>query len=403
MTSTALDGDAALSLPAVNDAGFEAAKISNNAGIARMATVAAGSMKIGTDERPFEIKAGPATEEGTKFETSLDGEAPIAGTIRRATTEERQSFWERMRDKAAAMVVWVAGAAAVAGATETAKGGMVLDDGYNPIAAAQAHKGGTAYLIGDMGGTTVYFSGVPLPDPADPTHSSNILLTAHQNNVQGTPVTFSTAGNGANYLTDPGTVVGIKDVVIIPGYNENGSTPDLAIAHLSAPLPIAWNGMVDFTPDGKVTFATVSPGETIYGTGFGVWGTAATGLHLPDGNSRRWSGSADMDAHGFSNDFYYVARFDAGGVLFGPDNGRALNFDSGGAWYNASGQLVGLTDFGGASFTGIEKLWDPTITQQINDNMQTSIVPEPTSAAMLMLGLAGILVLRTRRGCDSAR
>ncbi|MEI6074492.1 MAG: hypothetical protein WCS94_02890 [Verrucomicrobiota bacterium] len=81
-------------------------------------------------------------------------------------------------------------------------------------------------------------AGTPFYESATYLDSYNVLMTTHQLFNAGIPVTLIAVGNGNSYSNSPGTTVAIHDIVAYAGYVSLGSSMDLAIAHLSAPLPL---------------------------------------------------------------------------------------------------------------------------------------------------------------------
>ena len=238
-------------------------------------------------------------------------------------------------------------------------------------------------------------AGTPFYESATYLDSYNVLMTTHQLSSSGNPVTLAILGTGNNYSNSPGTMVAIHDVVAYAGFVSGGSTPDLAIAHLSAPLPpphgssINENaGPVSLSP---MAFASVSQGQTIWGAGFGFYGTLGGGLNLQDGNSRGWNAPVVLNSHGFDANSYFAANFNRDSTL-GAMNGMGAQLDSGCPWYDQSGNLVGISVAANnsAGYTIVERLSDPTILAWIQANL---FVP-PT----LQLQRAGTNVVLTWSG-----
>ena len=283
--------------------------------------------------------------------------------------------------------------AVVALLLQSAWGGLGIDGSSDAahVSAGLNFRGGVLWVYGlTQSGTPFHESGIYL-DPY------NVLITAHQTLSSGIPVTLITVGNGNDYTNDSGTVVAIHDYVTYVGFVPGGSTPDLAIAHLSAPLPLPTGsginsngGPVSLHP---MTFTPVSQGQTIWAAGFGAYGTWTGGAHLPDGNSRAWTAPVDFDGHGANENYFFAGNFAASGGFGGPMNGIGSVFDSGSPQYDQSGNLVGMTV--GAytwqvGYTIVERLSDPTIQSWIRTNL---FVP-PT----LQLQRAGTNVVLTWSG-----
>ena len=139
-------------------------------------------------------------------------------------------------------------------------------------------------------------------------------------------------GTGANYLTDPGTLVGVAEVLVYPTYQGGNdvTNPDIAILRLATPL----KGIT------QVEYGNASPFEVVtsYGYGFAFYAGQPT---VPrDGFRRGWNARVRSSAPLFGNDQWYNS------TLFGdanvPVNGKGLGGDSGGGVFNAQGQLVGI-------------------------------------------------------------
>ena len=282
---------------------------------------------------------------------------------------ECQPNWAASRSKRAFARMTVV--AAVAMLLQTAWGGLgvlgVPDSAY--VSAGLNFRGGVLWISG------VTQSGVPFWESAIYLDPYNVLMTTHQTFITTSPAVYLAVGTGNNYSNSLGTVVGVHDYVTYQGYVAGGSTPDMAIAHLSAPLPsptgpgINGNGgPVSLSP---MTFASVSQGQTIWGAGFGVYGTFTGGAHARDGNSRAWNAPVDLNSHGFNANYYFAAEFSESGG-FGQMNGLAAQGDSGGPWYDQSGNLVGISvaaNTGTAGYTLIQWLADPTIQSWIRTNL----------------------------------
>ena len=180
-------------------------------------------------------------------------------------------------------------------------------------------------------------------------------------------------GTGVNYLTDPGTVVDVADVLKHPSYQgmpgaTDTTNPDIAILRLATPL----KGIT------QVEYGNASPFEVVTSFGYGFAFYAGQPTVPRDGFRRGWNAKVNPGAPLFGSDQWYnYTAFGAGGANV-PVNGKGLGGDSGGGVFNAQGQLVGI-NFGqsgnGASVgtTSYNDLAQPVILAWVQAN--TTIPP----------------------------
>lgn len=79
----------------------------------------------------------------------------------------------------------------------------------------------------------------------------------------------------------------------------------------------------------------------------------------------------ELNSHGFNANYYFAGNFSTSGVL-GTMNGIGAQNDSGGPWYDQSGNLVGISvavNTGTAGYTLIEWLAAPAIQSWIQSNL----------------------------------
>ena len=111
-----------------------------------------------------------------------------------------------------------------------------------------------------------------------------------------------------------------------------------------------------------------------------------------------WDGRVQSFAPIASSDTYYNSTFfgDFDGV---PLVGKVMNGDSGGGVFNQSAELVGLNtaQSGNSAIAGTSIYLDLSQPDVYNWIQSNTVVPEPSTMAMLGLGTAGLLLRRRRR------
>ena len=195
---------------------------------------------------------------------------------------------------------------------------------------------------------------------------------------------------GDNYKTNPGTVLAISDILVYPGYaGTTTTTPDLAILTFSEFL---------LPDDAPLTIGFANAGEIVIEAGFGASGTPSTGFLSPrDGFRRAWNARIrNNNLVGYSPTYFQTTTF--GGLDSGISlNGRGAAGDSGGPVFNASGELIGVTKAAsnGNAASGVtifQKLSEPDVLSWIQQN---TVVPEPSSALLLLVGTAYFYIRRS--------
>lgn len=203
---------------------------------------------------------------------------------------------------------------------------------------------------------------------------------------------------GANYITSTERY-SVRHTERYPGYEfGNPNTIDLGIGYL--------NSFVDgfATLGNRVTFAAASPnGERLTLVDYGNYGDLNTG-ELPSLGDRM--GGVARTASG-GNGVYPQDRYLSNIFNYSePLNVSGMNFSSGAPWYNASGDIVGITTAGtigtGPGFTTSVRLFTPEVQAYLQpiieaswQRLETSI-PSPSAAALLPVGL-GMAASRRRR------
>jgi hypothetical protein len=198
-------------------------------------------------------------------------------------------------------------------------------------------------------------------------------------------------GDGLNYLTDRGNLMHATSFWIYPGSTgSNGaSVPDITLIKFDSPY---------FASSDK-TIGSVGANQTVTSAGFGDWGTpnsvAANGL-ARDGQLRGWEANVSPIAFGGYSDTYYQSAyfgFGNSGLL----DGQGANRDSGSPVFNNAGELVGINvaadlSYGQLGATEFLGLSNPDVQSWVY-----SIVPEPSSGALALLGGSALLASRRKR------
>ena len=222
----------------------------------------------------------------------------------------------------------------------------------------------------DSTGTLVTKASAVLIDP------HWVLLTGHQ--LYEHSYSELRFGLGPNIFTDPGETRTVTTTVIYPDYTGGwgGSLNDIALGYLADPI-------LDVTPANRFR-GTDEAGTHVSIVGYGRPGTATAGLGDYDGENRGGENivaSIGHGVYGFGTN-YLIADF--GPLRLVPSPSLALEFgvtpgDSGGGWFNDSGELVALSAFqyadyaysGGIRITQYNSWIDQTIASQ--DPLEVSI------------------------------
>jgi hypothetical protein len=127
-------------------------------------------------------------------------------------------------------------------------------------------------------------------------------------------------GTGLNYLTSPGTVVNVAEVIVHPSYQGGNdvNNPDIAVLRFAAPI----QGIT------QVSYGTANPFDVVTSFGYGFTNYAGDPGVPRDGFIRGWNARVRSSAPLFGDDQWYNS------TLFGdanvPVNGKVANGDSGG-------------------------------------------------------------------------
>jgi uncharacterized protein (TIGR03382 family) len=197
-------------------------------------------------------------------------------------------------------------------------------------------------------------------------------------------------GTGSNYLSSPGSLVSVTDVLIHPSYQgTNGASdtnnPDIAILRLATPL----SGIT------QAQFGTANPGDVVTSGGYGFAFFAGQPTVPRDGFRRGWNAPVVSGVAGFGIDQWYNYSL-FGGSSAPLVNGKVLSGDSGGGVYNSLGQLVGI-NFGqsgnnlSVGYSSYLDLAQPDVLNWVQSNTI------PTPAALTLLGLGALVGSRRRR------
>jgi len=202
---------------------------------------------------------------------------------------------------------------------------------------------------------------------------------------------------GANYNTSTERY-SVNRTVRYPGYEfGNPNTIDLGIGYL--------NRFVDgfATLGTRVTFAAASLNdERLMLVDYGNYGDLNTG-ELPSLGDRMggFARTFNLQSSVYPQDRYLSTIFNYSEPL----NVSGMNYSSGAPWYNANGDIVGITTAGsigtGPGFTTSVRLFTPEIQAYLQPIIQDSwarfeaSIPSPSAAALLTLGLG--MAARCRR------
>ena len=211
-----------------------------------------------------------------------------------------------------------------------------------------------------------------------------LLISGHQ--VTDQTYTSLVFGTGTNLFTDPGETYAIADLITYPGYTGGwgGARDDIALAY--SPSLIAITPAVRFTGTDEV-------GSHVSIVGYGTPGTTSGGLGAYDGEQRGGENIVDSigdSVFGFGTN-YFIADF--GPLRLIPSPSMPLEFggtpgDSGGGWFNDSGELVALSAFqysdykysGGIRITQYNSWIDQMIASQ--DPLEVSISRDAAQAPL---------------------
>jgi len=231
----------------------------------------------------------------------------------------------------------------------------------------------------DLTGTLVTKGSAVLIDP------HWVLLTGHQ--LYEHSYSELRFGLGPNILTDPGETRTVATTIIYPDYagGWGGSLNDIALGYIEDPI-------LDVTPADRFR-GTDEAGTHVSIVGYGRPGTATAGLGDYDGEKRGGENIVDSigdGVYGFGTN-YYLAEF--GPLVLFPSPSLPLEFgvtpgDSGGGWFNDSGELVALSAFqyadyaysGGIRITQYNSWIDETIASQ--DPLEVSISRDAIQAPL---------------------
>lgn len=266
----------------------------------------------------------------------------------------------------------------------------VPDSEYQAFAANTATFDPVGCLFFKENGNWNTASAVLIDDGAGTAGSSWLLAAGH-----------STLNGNADFRVYFGNAIyesyksmAIADAVYTyPGYTGGwgGDTWDIALIHLS-------QSVTDITP---ATIASVGaqPGDLVTLAGFGTPTTALDGtLGSFDGVKR--AGENRIDSRGspifLDGEQYLVTRF---GPIWHeetlPLELGTTPGDSGGGWFNANGELIGITDYGRGAYSSSGAI-DVTLCKSWIDST-IHAVPEPASIVILGTGALTLLPAAYRR------
>jgi hypothetical protein len=226
------------------------------------------------------------------------------------------------------------------------------------------------------------------------------ITSAHgvHSNTPGVLRRFVKIGDGTNYLTNPGNVREVAQVIVHPEYFNSSlfSQPDIAIIKLAQPL--AGSNAV-FGPA-----TSVAKFEKLTSSGFGVPGYVGIGFLPIDGQIRGWIAEVSSDTSGhYNNEYFGSTRFNTNPYQL---NGRGSSADSGGPVYDSQRRLVGITvgvaptDYSLGGITIFLDLTIPTIQSWIVANTTLSGPPSISCTitdTQAMLTLNNLLPTRDYR------
>jgi len=335
-------------------------------------------------------------ERGDAFPATLDSVAK----------QRTQRWWRGMTQ--ALVLAGVAlglGDATVGVRPSEAQAGIVVSASDDPYALARGSEKSGLFRGPGLGGSLsvfVTFDGVNGRETmffgtAAAYNQYGAIATGHQFS-QFLDKNLSVAvSDGANYLTDPGTLYNVSDLFIYPGYTDENSrftNPDIAVLRYASP--------VNQSAQMVIADSTPLPDAPLNWAGFGQPGSVSGGYLANDGAARGGkSYVSTFEPPGGESPYFYVTTT----MFFGSDELRPAPGDSGSPIYNEDGQLVGIYTRGSTS-TSIPiclyaNLTRPELREFVNGHLSV-VTPEPSPLIMGVTG--GTLCLfaarRRRKRCE---
>jgi hypothetical protein len=306
-----------------------------------------------------------------------------------------------------AAVIGLCAVGAATGASDAARGAIVAGgDGTQNTTAA-----GTVAQFNNVGSRGSGGSGIYLGPASSHPGQGWVLSAAHV----GAPGPIVFGGNTFTFVA--GSSIRLKD----PNTNADA---DLVMYRISAAPALPALTIASSTPGVGTSIVMVGNGRnrevsaTQYSVSGSTWtevpsGGNASGYKWAMGNAIRWGNNVTEDATLAGGPAGATTFIDLG---FGPtrviisdfDNllneAQAASGDSGGGVFDASGNLVGMLDaiatfvgqpsgtaiFGNLTYAADLAYYQPQIV--------SAMVPEPSSALLLIGALAGTMAMRRRRG-----
>lgn len=239
------------------------------------------------------------------------------------------------------------------------------------------------YLEASLGSDSAFGGSATLIDPYW------ILTAAHVADKDNFTWKF---GIGSNSIDGSGVEYEVAEVFLHPDFTTIGVSPDIALMRLVNPV-------TNVTPSTLFT-GTLQIEELVSIVGYGAWGTP-NGFNPYDGNKR----AIINEIVSFGNSFFGVPEDHVMTEFIPPGfsdaqrlGGTGSNGDSGGGWFadiNGEMQLVGVSGFqiGQPAYLSIT---GGLRTSLYNDWIVTTMVPEPSSILLLVLGMGGFLFQHRR-------
>lgn len=244
------------------------------------------------------------------------------------------------------------------------------------------------WMSSSIGGTEAGFSSGVLIAP-------NWVITSGHGvlEVDSDPTSFRDTyevGFGSNFFSDPGESQFADEVFLNPRYGGVESGADIALLYFEDPF-------TSITPANLFTGTDVV-GSTYDFVGYGVPGTPQTGLQTADRERR--AGQMTTTSINSPSTGYLRSRFDQPGFpLFLELGIQGTRGDSGGGWF-IDGMLAAITsDAGTARYGGDTTGFRLSLELDWISETQASRteVPEPATAAMLLMGAPFLSRYRKRR------